>query len=218
MPRPRNRGDDHAMALAADPRRIRLEIGQHRADVQRPPAPPTLAEVIAGAVPPAMRAPIALPSRRPDRHHQALVLALDPDVLDHRFAQPEGRLPYASSTHAATAPSSWFLTVRSRNRRSTAACAPSCPEVGRSQRPDLVAKQRGRRRLSSSANPARSSRNVARAATTARRCLIRRRRPRYPATALTSTHGTCRGAGFRRGQEQPLIQAICAGATDGGKG
>jgi hypothetical protein len=29
-----------------------------------------------------------------------------------------------------------------------------------------------------------------------RRCLIRRRRPRYPATRVHLTHGTCRGAEF----------------------
>ena len=57
---------------------------------------------------------------------------------------------------------------------------PSCPEVGRSQRPDLIAPKRGRRRLSSSANPATSSENVSRAPPRPRRCLIRRRRPRYP--------------------------------------
>ena len=60
-----------------------------------------------------------------------------------------------------------------------------CPEVGRSQRPDLIAKQRGGRRLSSSANPAASSRNLPRATPAQRRCLIRRRRPRYPASAFT---------------------------------
>ena len=62
----------------------------------------------------------------------------------------------------------------------------SRPEVGRSQRPDLVAKQRGRRRLSSSTNHATSSENASLAAPTDPRCLIRRRRPRYPATAFTS--------------------------------
>jgi hypothetical protein len=91
------------MLLAADPRRVRLEVGEHDADVQRAPAPPARAEVIARAVPPAVRAAIPLPGGRADRHHQTL-LTLDGDVLDHRFAQPESRLPYASFAHAATAP------------------------------------------------------------------------------------------------------------------
>lgn len=73
------------------------------------------------------------------------------------------------------------IAARSRSRRSTAACAVLLRGVGRSQRADLIANQRGRRRLSRSAIPAPGSPNVPRTTPAARRWLMRRRRQRYPA-------------------------------------
>jgi len=71
---------------------------------------------------------------------------------------------------------------------------PSCPEVGRSQRPDLIAPKRGRRRLSSSANPTASSANVSRAATTTTALLDQTTTTALPRDRAHLTHGTCRGA------------------------
>jgi hypothetical protein len=174
------------MTAAVDPWRVGLQDAERGREIQRPPPPASVPLVIPRAAPPAMRAAVALLRARADRDHQHLIKLVEIDLLDHRSAQPEQRLPYPERAHVATVPFIRFLTVRSQNRRSTAACAPSCPEVGRSQRPDLIAPQRGRRRLSSSANPATSSTNLSRTTPALRRCLIRRRRPRYPATAFTS--------------------------------
>jgi hypothetical protein len=61
----------------------------------------------------------------------------------------------------------------------------SCPEVGRSQRPDLIANQRGGRRLSSSANAQQTRLRLANIISR-RRCLTDDDRPRYPRSeALT---------------------------------
>jgi hypothetical protein len=156
MPRPRNGSDDHAVTVAADPGRLGLEVGERGAEVQRPPASPALAPVIARAAPPAVRAAIPLPRGRTDRHHERAAVH-ELDVFHDGSLKTEELLPYASSAHAVTALSCGSATVRSRNRKSTTACALSCPQVGRSQRPDLIAPKRGRRRLSSSANPTASS-------------------------------------------------------------
>jgi hypothetical protein len=172
-----------------------LEVRERRPEAQRPPTPPAIAEVVARAAPPAVRAPIELACGRPDQHHQRA--GVDQfDVLDDSPVETEQLLPYASSAHAATALSHRFLTLRSRNRKSTAACAPSCPEVGRSQRPDLIAPKRGRRRLSSSANPATSSANLSRAATATTALLDQTTAAALPRDRVHLTHGTCRGAHF----------------------
>ena len=71
---------------------------------------------------------------------------------------------------------------------------PSCPEVGRSQRPNLIAAERGRRRLSSSANPATSSTNSSRANTSPQALLDQTKTAALPRDRVHLTHGTCRGA------------------------
>jgi hypothetical protein len=55
----------------------------------------------------------------------------------------------------------------------------SCPEVGRSQCRDLIANQRGGRRLSSSANAQQTRLRLANIISR-RRCLTDDDRPRYP--------------------------------------
>ena len=55
-----------------------------------------------------------------------------------------------------------------------------CPQVGRPWRPDLIAKQRGRRRLSSSPNTAANHHNAQRTTTTIESCLTDDDGPRYP--------------------------------------
>jgi hypothetical protein len=103
---PRDRRDDHPVTLALDPWRIRLDVRELRAEIQRPPPPATVTQVIAGAAPPAVRAAIPLAVARADRHHHLAVLG-GVDRLDDRLLQPQppdpGSYPYASVAHAATA-------------------------------------------------------------------------------------------------------------------
>ena len=153
VPGPRHRRDHHPVTLAAHARRVGFKEAQRRAEIERPPPTAPFALVIARAAPPAMWASVNLSRTRVDRHHQHPVALVELDLLDHRSPQPEQRLPYPEWAHVATAPFTSVPALRSQNRRSPAACALSCPDVGRSQRPDLIAPKRGRRRLSSSANP-----------------------------------------------------------------
>ena len=73
---------------------------------------------------------------------------------------------------------------------------PSCPEVGRSQRPDLIATQRGRRRLSSSANPRHEQHNVLAGQHQSQALLDQTTTAALPRDRVHLTHGTCRGAQF----------------------
>jgi hypothetical protein len=74
-------------------------------------------------------------------------------------------------------------------------CAPSCPGVERSQRPDLPSPKRGKRRLSSSANPATSSENVHAHNARPRALLDQTTTAALPSKHVHLTHGTCSGAG-----------------------
>jgi hypothetical protein len=127
VPGPRDGGDHYPMTLATHARRVGLQVAERRGQIERPPAPASFALVIAGAAPPAVRAPVPLPGLRPDRHHQYLVGLVEIDLLDHRSPQSEQLFPYSEWAHVATAPFTSVPTVRSRNRRSTAACAPLLP-------------------------------------------------------------------------------------------
>jgi hypothetical protein len=100
---PRDRRHNHAVTLAAHSGRVGLEIRERRPEVQRPPAPPAVAEVVARAAPPAVRTAIELAGDRPDRHHQHSTVG-ELDVLDDSSVQTKQLLPYASSAHAPTAP------------------------------------------------------------------------------------------------------------------
>src|SRR5690349_6394082 len=71
-----------------------------------------------------------------------------------------------------------------------AAAAPSCPKVGRSQRLDLVAKKRGPPAAVKQRQPRHEQPKRLATPPNPRRCLTRRRRPRYPATALNSPSET----------------------------
>jgi hypothetical protein len=73
MARPRDRRDDHLVHLALDPRRVGLDIAARGGEIQRPPAPAPIAQVIARAAPAAMRTAIPLPVTRADRHHHRAV-------------------------------------------------------------------------------------------------------------------------------------------------
>ncbi len=185
VPGPRDRRDDHTVPLATHPRRFGLEVRERRPEVQRAPSAAAFAPVIARAAAPATRAAIALARRWTDRHHQRSAVG-ERDVLDDRSLKAEQLLPYASPAYAVTALSCGSATVRSRNRKSTTACAPPARRSGAPSAPTSLPNSAARRRLSSSANPSTSSTNVPLTTPAPRRCLIRRRRPRYPATTFTS--------------------------------
>jgi len=74
----------------------------------------------------------------------------------------------------------------------------SYPEVGRSQRPDLVAKKRGAAAAVKQRQPRQSSQNVSRTATTATPLLDQTTTAALPRDHVHLTHGTCRSASFRR--------------------
>jgi hypothetical protein len=100
MPRPRDRSHDDTMLLAVHARRVGLQVRQRGPQIQRPPAPASLAGILARTAPPADTAAVLLPRARADRHDDRL--QLDADVLDHRSLDPEQQLPYASGAHVAS--------------------------------------------------------------------------------------------------------------------
>jgi hypothetical protein len=104
--RPRHRRHHHAVPLATDPRRVGLQEAERRAEIQRPPPPATLPEVVARAAASTVRAAIPLAIAGADRDHDRTVLLVD--RLDDRLLQSQQPRPradaYASAAHAATAP------------------------------------------------------------------------------------------------------------------
>lgn len=58
---PGDRDDDHPVNRAADSRRVGLQVRLRRPEIERPPASPTVASVIAWAPPPADPAAEGLP-------------------------------------------------------------------------------------------------------------------------------------------------------------
>jgi len=83
-------GDHHHPVLgAADPGRLGLQVGADHAEVQRPPAPPALALVEAGAAPATPTAAALDPLAGPHRHHQRLLILVEPDPFDDRLLDTE---------------------------------------------------------------------------------------------------------------------------------
>src|SRR5512132_1873156 len=72
----------HPVRGAADPGRPGLQVGADHAQVQRPPAPPPLALVEAGAAPATPTAATPGPLAEPDRHHQRLLILVQADPFD----------------------------------------------------------------------------------------------------------------------------------------
>ena len=103
MPRPRHRAHHHAVLATAHPRRVRLDERQRRPEIQRPPAPPALAEIEPRTAAPTDPTAIALMPARPDLHHHLLLIA-EAHRFHDRGAQPEQPRPYPSDAHVATAP------------------------------------------------------------------------------------------------------------------
>ena len=193
MPGPRHRRDEHPVTLAAHPRSVGLQIRHRRPNVQRPPAPPAVALVIAGAAPPAGRTTITLARDRPDRHHQRPAVG-QIHVLDHSSVQTEQLLPYACSAHAATVPFTSVSDLQNSEPRRRRRAPFSCPEVGRSQRPDLIAKQRGAAAAVKRQNQPLSSENHSRPAPASPAPLDQTTTAALPRARVHLTHGTCRGA------------------------
>jgi hypothetical protein len=87
--RPGHGGHHHPMLGAADPGRPGLQVGADHAQVQRPPAPPPLALVEAGAAPATPTAAAPDPLAGPHRHHQRLLILVEADPFDDRLLDTE---------------------------------------------------------------------------------------------------------------------------------
>jgi len=120
MPRPAHTCDNNPVLPALDPRRRRLDERPCRAQVERPPAPPAHAPVIARRPPTADTAASDIASPRPRANHQPHLVDLH--ALYHHPPEPEQPSEYAPSAHAVTC----LLrepTWKPENLRSEAACA-----------------------------------------------------------------------------------------------
>jgi len=91
-----------------------------------------------------------------------------------------------------------FLTLRSRNPRNTAACAPRSQHKSGAPAPDLAAKQRGPTALSSSANPLQSIATTRGPPPPAEALLDRRRLAALPRQPPHLTPGNSTSATFSR--------------------
>src|SRR4051794_10352527 len=149
--RPGHGGDDDAMAPTRHARRLGLNVGEDHAEIQRAPAPATLAPVIARTAPPADPAAAALGRAWTDADHDRVTV--EQNVLDHDPRQPEQPRPYPYPAHVAPPPR-WIPDLTSRNPRSAAACATPDPPLRRARVRNLPPPhQRSRPALSSTANP-----------------------------------------------------------------
>jgi hypothetical protein len=86
---PGHGGHYHPMLGAADPGRLGLQVGADHAEVQRPPAPPPLALVEAGAAPATPTAAALDPLAGPHRHHQRLLILVEADLFHDRLLDTE---------------------------------------------------------------------------------------------------------------------------------
>ena len=93
MARPGHAGHHHSVLGAADPGCLSFQVGTNHAKVQRPPAPPALPLVEAGAAPatPTAAAPDSLAG--PHRHHQRLLILVEADPFDDRLLDTEQPCP-----------------------------------------------------------------------------------------------------------------------------
>jgi hypothetical protein len=89
MARPGHGGHHHPVLGAADPGRLGLQVGADHAQVQRPPAPPALPLVKAGAAPATPTAAALDPLTGPHRHHQRLLILVEADPFDDRLLDTE---------------------------------------------------------------------------------------------------------------------------------
>lgn len=90
---PGHLGGDDAVLGATHPGRVGFEERLDRAEIQCPPPSTPVALVIARAPLPASPAAPLGRLARPDRHHDALVVLVEADVLDDGLHQPEQPSP-----------------------------------------------------------------------------------------------------------------------------
>jgi hypothetical protein len=83
--RPGHGGHHHPMLGAADPGCLRLQVGADHTKVQRPPAPPPLALIKAGAAPAALAAAALDALAWPHRDHDRLGVVVELHPLDDRL-------------------------------------------------------------------------------------------------------------------------------------
>lgn len=97
-------GDDHAVLRAADPWRIGLEVRPGEPEVGCPPAPPSVAPVVAGRAPPTDPAAVPVSPSQPDRDDERAGRLLEPSILDDRPLDTEQVGPYPHPAHAVSSP------------------------------------------------------------------------------------------------------------------
>ena len=141
----------------------------------------TVTLVIPRTAPPAVRTPVTLFRTRANRDHHRPVDLVEIDLLDHRSPQSEQRLPYPEWAHVATVPLDRFQlseagTVGARRR-----APPPARRSGAPSAPTSPAQSADGGGCQAAPPPPRAAKTSRRHRQHPRRCLIRRRRPRYPA-------------------------------------
>ena len=106
--------NDHAMLSTPHPRRVGLNEHLHRARIQRPPAPPSFAEVVTPAPTLTHPAPAHRAAGRthPNDHAPLVVpgtALVDFNPFDNRLLDAQQGAPYADVAHAVLR--SPFLTL-----------------------------------------------------------------------------------------------------------
>ncbi len=182
------------MTATVHARRVGLQKAERGREIQRPPPPATLTLIVAWAPPPAMRTAILLAGSRPDRHDQHLVGVVELDLLDHRSAQPEQLLPYPERAHVATVPLLSVPTVRSRNRRRTAACAPPARRSGASNAPTSLPQSADGGGCQAAPTPSRTAKTSREQRPSSHALVDQTTTAALPRDRVHLTHGTCRGA------------------------
>ena len=149
-----------------------------------------------------MRATILLLRTRANRDHQRPIELVEIDLLNDRSPQSEQLLPHPERAHVATVPFTSVPTVRSRNRRSTAACAllpagqalpaprPHCPHA----RTAAAVKRR---------EPRHEQHKLLAGNPSPQALLDQTTTAALPRDRVHLTHGTCRGAMFLGGRSPP---------------
>jgi hypothetical protein len=93
MPRPRHRSDRHPVDGAAHPGRVCFQEHLGHPEVQRAPAAPAFALVIAGTASVALRTPPSAASGRPRQRHDRLGVLVVHDLLDDGVLDTQQPLP-----------------------------------------------------------------------------------------------------------------------------
>lgn len=127
---------NHAVPTVAHTRRVGLHERQRRPEIQRAPAPTTVAKIKPRTAEPADTAAISLPPTRSGGHDD-LSLNANPHVLDDRPRQAQQPRPYPCAAHVASAP-----LDSSREETGTLGEARRAPSITRSHHPREQQKRR----------------------------------------------------------------------------